>query len=247
MQRKKKNLVICLLAVFGIVLCLLFRYGIAKRNADPDSVTVTEKTIGTLGGIDYELWKNQGDVKMVVYDTGKYECEWEDTHGVVFRIGRKFSQTRPVSSFGEINLTYEADYQPDDDSYLGTYGWMTEPLVEYYIIENWGKNRPGARGELTFLGTCAIDGIEYDLYSSLRENKPYALGQGTATFMQYWSVRRTPVSEGTVSIKEHFSAWEDAGLPLGDIYEISFAVEGTYGRGHANVSLEAHFWEELAG
>lgn len=247
MQHKKKYLFICLMAAFCIVLCLVFRYDTVRSDIGPHAVTITENTIGTLNGIDFELWKDQGDAKMIVYDAGKYECEWEDSHDAVFRIGRKSYPARPISSFGEIKLIYDADYQPDGNSYLGAYGWMTEPLVEYYIIENWGGTHPGTQKNLTWLGTCTIDGIEYDLYSALRKNKPYALGEGTATFMQYWSVRRAPASAGTIRLKAHFRAWEDAGLSPGDIYEISFAVEGLYSNGRAAVRLGADFWREVAG
>ncbi len=247
MRRTKKRLALCLTAALCIVLCLLIGYVLVKQNAVPHTVTVTENTIGTLKEIGYELWKDEGEAEMVVYDTGRFECRWADTHDAVFRIGRKFYTDRTASSFGVIDLRYEADYEAEGDSYLGAYGWMTEPLAEYYIIENWGKSRPGELEILTALGSCTIGGVEYDLYSSLRKNKPNALGTENATFMQYWSVRRTPATEGTIRVTDHFRAWEEAGLPVGNIYEISFAAEGMYGSGRADVRLGADFWEALAG
>ncbi|QXG62908.1 glycoside hydrolase family 11 protein, partial [Bacillus spizizenii] len=42
---------------------------------------------------------------------------------------------------------------------------------------------------------------------------------GIATFKQYWSVRQTKRTSGTVSVSEHFKKWESLGMPMGKMYE----------------------------
>ena len=52
-----------------------------------------------------------------------------------------------------------------------------------------------------------------------------------------WSVRNEKRNKGTVSVREHFKAWEDHGVRLGKMYEVSFSVEGYKGSGNANVLI----------
>ncbi len=248
MKNKKRSfpfIIACLLILLPLLIFFL-RDHPAGKSADRTKV-ITESTIDSLNGMDYELWKDSGETKMTVSGSGAYICEWKDTHNVIFRTGRKFKETRPVSSFGRIDLQYAADYRPEGNSFLGVYGWTKDPLVEYYIVENWGDFRPDDRqsetGERTYLGTCTVNGTEYDIYSSLQENQPSIEGLET-TFPQYWSVRRTPSTKGTVCVSDHFRIWESKGLSLGDIFEISFAVEGMESSGYAEVSRSQLTWEK---
>src|SRR5690606_34052255 len=58
---------------------------------------------------------------------------------------------------------------------------------------------------------------------------------GTATFKQYWSVRRSKRTSGTISVSEHFKAWESRGMTMGKMYEVTLTVEGYQSSGSANV------------
>ncbi len=252
-MKNKKKLFICLLPAVCLIITVLAvfsSFNWDKPAGSQDTLVITENKIGTFDGWDYELWKDEGNTRMVVSGSGKYECEWHDTHDVVFRTGRKFYLTKSLKSFGKIDLNYGADYRPDGNSFLSVYGWMKNPLVEFYIVENWGKTRPDDKQQIfeerTYLGTYTVNDAEYDVYSSLRENKPSIEGNET-TFTQYWSIRRTPSSEGTIFISDHFRIWDSLELPLGDIYEISFAVEGIQSSGYAEVYLNELSWDGKTG
>lgn len=188
------------------------------------SKTVTESRLGKTNNLDYELWKDYGDVSMTVYRNGRFVCRWNEPGNALFRTGKKFSSRLPHEKIGEISVDYEADYAPRGDSFLSVYGWTRWPLAEYYIVDSWGGGRwtPG-----DWLGTVEADGGVYDVYRVLMKNRPSI--DGSTDFPQYRSVRREKRSSGHVSVSEHFRAWESLGLELGCLYEVSLSVESVNG------------------
>jgi endo-1,4-beta-xylanase len=79
------------------------------------------------------------------------------------------------------------------------------------------------------------DGDTYDVFTNQRNNAPSI--EGTSTFQQFWSVRRTKRSTGTVTLANHFNAWAAFGMKLGSHDYQILAVEGYFSSGNADLTI----------
>jgi endo-1,4-beta-xylanase len=131
-------------------------------------------------------------------------------------------------------MTFGGNYQYNGNSYLAVYGWTRSPLIEYYIVENFGSYDPSSNAQRK--GQVTLDGSVYDIAQSTRTNQPSI--DGTQTFQQFWSVRKSKRSSGTVDVGAHFRAWANAGLRLGTnhYYQI-MACEGYHSTGNCNITV----------
>lgn len=221
MQRKR------LMGFVALMLCAILLMPSVNVSA---ATTIYNEQTGTEDGYDYCLWKDYGDTSMTLTGGGTFECWWENIGNALFRKGKTLGCVQNYASYGNITLDYGVDYQPNGNSYLCVYGWSRNPLVEYYIVDSWGTWRPPGG---TAKATVTIDGGTYEIYETTRVNQPSI--DGNTTFKQYWSVRTSKRTSGTITVSDHFKAWANCGMSLGNLYEVTLCVEGYQSSGWANV------------
>ncbi|KAF3927045.1 hypothetical protein ABW21_db0205017 [Orbilia brochopaga] len=184
----------------------------------------TPSSTGTNNGYYYSWWTDGGS--QVTYTNlagGAYSVVWQS--GGNFVGGKGWN---PGGRRGQ--------YNPNGNSYLAVYGWTRSPLIEYYIVESYGTYNPGSGG--TRKGSITVDGSTYDVYTSQRVNQPSI--DGTQTFMQFWSVRQSKRSSGSVNVGAHFDAWKNLGMNLGTSFDyMILATEGYFSSGSATITVGA--------
>ena len=127
----KNKLTAALLAV--VMSATLLVPSIKAEAAD----VIYDNATGTQDGYSYELWKDYGDTSMTLNAGGTFDCQWSNIGNALFRKGMKFDSTKTYKEMGAISFDYGCDYKPNGNSYLCVYGWTTDPLIEYYIVDSW--------------------------------------------------------------------------------------------------------------
>jgi hypothetical protein len=221
----KTGLKVCLPLLF---LVLSFQKSAAQ--------TICSSQTGNNGGYYYSFWTDGGgSACMTMGSGGNYSMSWSNVGNFV---GGKGWSTGSSSRI----IGYNAGvWSPSGNGYLCLYGWTTNPLIEYYVVDSWGNWRPPGASSA---GTVTTDGGTYDLYRVQRVNAPSIIG--TATFYQYWSVRTSKRSTGSnanITFQNHVNAWASKGWNLGTHNYQIMATEGYQSSGSSNVTV----WQAGSG
>lgn len=188
--------------------------------------TINNNGTGTNNGFYYSLYTSSGSATMTLGSAGNYSISWSGVGDVVGGKGWNPGSTNTIG----YNVGAASGYNN-----ISIYGWLTNPLVEYYINEFGSLYTANA----TRLGTVTSDGHTYTTYEHEQVNQPSI--QGTQTFEQYldaWGGAAIG-QNGTVTVANHISHWEQLGLPVGTF---NYQILGTEAYNGASGYVNATVW-----
>nr|AAT48119.1 xylanase [Ruminococcus albus 8] len=202
------------------------------------------RDVGWYNNYHHEIWQadTPNSSSMTLHDNdGGFSTTWKcgpnnSKGNFLARRGLFYDLNNPKTwkDYEGFTCDFDCSWSAGDsgNSRICIYGWSQNPLVEYYIIEDWKNWNPGMDPSSNYKGSVTIDGSEYKVYTSDRYS--YTI-EGNKNFTQYISVRQNTRTSGTISISEHFKAWESMGMKMGNFYEVAFNVEGWESDGQADV------------
>ena len=199
----------------------------------------------------YEIWSESGHENRLVWygpeygGGGAFRAEWTGAKTFLGRVGLFWNRGNPYTyyndTFCDFEFTRSENGTGGGTSYIGIYGWSKDPMIEWYIVEDWfsagviGTGRIG--GNAAKKGEFTVDGEVYFIYEAKRPAGSGNILGVYEPFPQFFSVRQTTRQSGTISISEHFREWERIGLQLGtNMYEAKFLVEAGGGTGWLDAS-----------
>jgi endo-1,4-beta-xylanase len=197
---------------------------------------------GGQGNLAWEIWSNTGQGELTTYSAPAFIATWNNAGGYLGRLGFEWNRFGddpvPHTQRGTIaaQIVAKKSGSAGGYSYIGMYGWTTNPCVEWYVVDDSFNTMPINPGTTTNKGERQIDGGTYIMYTRPTSGSGGTRCSGVTNWIQYYSVRKTARSCGVISLTEHFNAWQAAGMDMtGDLLEAKVLVE--VGGGVGNVQL----------
>ena len=197
---------------------------------------------GGEGNLAWEIWSNTGQGELTTYSVPAFIASWNNAGGYLGRLGyewARFGDTPvPHTQLGTITAQFVSRKSGSAGgySYVGMYGWTTNPCVEWYVVDDSYNTMPINPGNTTNEGERQIDGGTYIMYTRPTTGTGGTRCSNVTNWIQYYSVRRTARACGVISLTEHFNAWQSLGMDMtGELLEAKIIAE--VGGGVGNVQL----------
>jgi endo-1,4-beta-xylanase len=195
-----------------------------------------QNTQGNAGGLAWSLWTNtlSSSACITTFDAHAFSARYSNNGDFLARVGLEFGNNgKPHGEYGTIkaDFSYKKEGSGGGYSYIGVYGWTTNPCVEWYIVDDRWGTMPFDAYNATLKGTASMDGANYKLFQNRTTGTGGSRCSGVSQWDQFWSIRQSARQCGTITVSEHFKAWEAAGLAMGGLLEAKILVETGGGTG----------------
>ena len=211
--------------VASVAAALLGLTGLLLPGVAKAATQICSNQTGTESGYYYSLWENGTGSACLTYNGSAYSTSWSSIGDFTAGVGWNPGNTNTVNFTSSVS-------DSGGTALVSVYGWMTNPLVEYYVEENWSGS-PNGTG--TNLGTFTDGSSTYTLYEHQQVNQPCITGN-SCTFEQYIAVRSSPTSSASVNMANVEAAWRAKGLSVGTMnYEI--VGSEAYGGGTGSTTI----------
>ena len=189
---------------------------------------VCSNSTGSIGGAFYTMFVSGGSACITLNSATSYSATWSGIGDFVGGVGSNPGSTSANVSFSD-SLSASGG-----TTLVSLYGWSTNPLVEYYVEDDY---KPAGNAAGTFMGTMTSNGGTYNIYEHQQVNQPCITGN-SCTFEQYLAIRTSPVSSGTITFSNFVSAWASHGMNLGTMnYQVLATESFGGGSGSSSVTL----------
>lgn len=187
---------------------------------------------GGQGNLAWEIWSNTGKGELTTYNgVAAFTASWNNAGGYLGRLGFEWggwqSNPKPYEQHGTIQAQFVAKKSGDagNYSYIGMYGWTTNPCVEWYVVDDSFKGLPFNPGSTVDKGDIELDGGKYDVYTRNTTGTGGSRCQNVTEWVQYYSIRQQARTCGVISLTRHFDEWKKLGMQLGNLLEAKILVE----------------------
>jgi hypothetical protein len=190
---------------------------------------------GAADGLNWSLWSNGSGGNITTYaNATAYGASWNNGGDLLANFGMNFNSSQSYTAYGTITAQFAETRSGNAGtfSFIGIYGWMRNPCVEYYIVDDSFNKWPTNKSSVT----ATIDGATYYLITNTTPGTGgNNCGSSSVTqWTQMWSVRATGRQCGQISVTEHFNAWKAQGWALGNLTSVLVNVEVGGGMGSIN-------------
>jgi hypothetical protein len=204
----------------------------------PGTETCSSNKTGKTSSFDWSIWSSgSGGCITPSGNTAAFKATWNNAGDFLARMGFQWNETKTFDQLGTVSAdyAYTKTGTAGGYSFIGIYGWSNNPLIEYYIVDDWFGSGSAPTGGGALKGTFSVDSGTYKVYTHQQVNQPSI--HGNTTFMQFFSIRQTARQCGHISISEHYKEWKSLGLDLGKMYEAKLLIEAGGGSGSINYSV----------
>ena len=195
---------------------------------------------GEVDGYYYDSWNQNytGTYEYENTDNNGFSASWSDIENCISGKGMKY-EPNTISAYqtDKYVIDYNVDVTCDGYTDVCVEGWFSYPDTRFHILESYDELYMTINPEK--LAEVTIDGTTYEIYKSI-----FVTMFSGPIYPDLWSVaKRDPLEydkenhlEGTIDVAAHFKAWSEAGLTLGYLNDITFAVSAYRSNGSAKLN-----------